>query len=377
MIIKELFQKDIYRTINGVVYADKTDNDIVAQELDEYVLTGELKKYLNRLFEVYSESLKRADSGGHMGVWISGFFGSGKSHFLKILSYLFENRHVKINGETKQAIDFFRDKISDNMAFKMIEDAVKVPTDVILFNIDSLSFQNDEQAAVLKAFFGVFNRKRGFCFLYPHIAHVESFLVKKGVYEDFKKKFEALNGSSWETDREDYVFYADEMLQAIREAPGEHSAWIIALTNEMHEMSTPDAVEIARQGPVQAAVRVSYRFRDSYFVQEIGLTADVPRVNLALHADWYERDCALKVAFPVAVANGVATFDQPYGSIVRPANGDEVPAQYWVDLSTPEQGVSLLNNCRYAFDINGQRMRMTLLRGIPDLDPQRMWGITR
>ncbi|HPX47903.1 MAG TPA: BREX system P-loop protein BrxC, partial [Treponemataceae bacterium] len=90
--------------------------------------------------------------------------------------------------------------------------------DVILFNIDSLSFQNDEQAAVLKAFFGVFNRKRGFCFLYPHIAHVESFLVKKGVYEDFKKKFEALNGSSWETDREDYVFYADEMLQAIREA---------------------------------------------------------------------------------------------------------------------------------------------------------------
>jgi len=160
------------------------------------------------------------------------------------------------------------------------------------------------------------------------------------------------------------------VLQAIREAPGEHSAWIIALTNEMHEMSTPDAVEIARQGPVQAAVRVSYRFRDSYFVQEIGLTADVPRVNLALHADWYERDCALKVAFPVAVANGVATFDQPYGSIVRPANGDEVPAQYWVDLSTPEQGVSLLNNCRYAFDINGQRMRMTLLRGIPDLDPQ-------
>jgi hypothetical protein len=217
MSIKELFQKDIYRTINGVVYADKTDNDIVAQELDEYVLTTELKKYINQLFSVYNETLKKEDSGGHMGVWISGFFGSGKSHFLKILSYLFENRQVKTEAGSRHAIDFFREKITDGMAFKVIEDAVKYPTDVILFNIDSLSFQNDEQAAVLKAFFGVFNRKRGFCFLYPHIAHVESFLVKKGVYEDFKKHFATLNGSTWENDREDYVFYSDEMLRAIRE----------------------------------------------------------------------------------------------------------------------------------------------------------------
>lgn len=216
MQIKELFQKDIYRTINGVVYADKTDNDIVAQELEEYVLTGELKQYLNRLFEVYSDSLKKADATGHMGVWISGFFGSGKSHFLKILSYLFENRQVKIDGQIKHAVDFFKEKISDIMSIKTIEESIKYPTDVILFNIDSLSLQNDEQAAVLKAFYGVFNRKRGYCFLYPHIAHVESFLVKKGVYEQFKQEFEELTESAWIVNREDYVFYSDDIIKAIR-----------------------------------------------------------------------------------------------------------------------------------------------------------------
>ena len=213
MQIKELFQNDIYRTINGIVYADRLDADVVWQELEEYVITKELMGHINRLFKTYGDSL--SGTTGNNGVWISGFFGSGKSHFLKILSYLFENRHVTRDGVTKTALDFFKDKIDDPMAFSTIETAVKEPAEVILFNIDSLSFQNEEKAATLKAFFGAFNRRRGYCFNYPHIAHVEHFLTRKGVYKEFVEAFEAISESQWYQEREDYVFYTDDIVRAI------------------------------------------------------------------------------------------------------------------------------------------------------------------
>ena len=164
------------------------------------------------------------------------------------------------------------------------------------------------------------------------------------------------------------------VLQAIREQPGEASAWIIALTDQVDELTAPEMAEIVENGPVWGVVRVCYRYRDSYFAQEISLAAGDPCVRFRFTADWYERDTCLKVAFPVAVSGGQATFEQPFGAIVRPADGTESPAQYWIDLSNREHGASLLNDCRYAFDIKDQVIRMTLLRGIPDLDPDADTG---
>ncbi|MBN1935840.1 MAG: sigma-70 family RNA polymerase sigma factor [Anaerolineae bacterium] len=160
------------------------------------------------------------------------------------------------------------------------------------------------------------------------------------------------------------------VLQVIDEIPHEGTAWIIALTDRVDDLDAPESVAIVRRGPVQAAVRVAYRHQDSYFVQEIALRARQPCVDCRLHAHWYERDRCLKVAFPVAVEGGTATFEAPLGSIVRPADGAEVPAQRWIDLSNDGYGVSLLNDCRYAFDVLGTRLRMTLLRGFPDMAPE-------
>ena len=89
MKIGELFTKPINRPINGVIKADQKDADSVWQELDEYVVTKQLTEYFRRFFDAY---LAAADNPNdpvlttRMGVWVSGFFGSGKSHFIKILS---------------------------------------------------------------------------------------------------------------------------------------------------------------------------------------------------------------------------------------------------------------------------------------------------
>ena len=82
------FLKDVNRKIDTVIKADDQAN--IFQEVDEYVITREISNKLADFFEMYN------DPGETNGVWISGFFGSGKSHLLKILSYVLENK--KYNG---------------------------------------------------------------------------------------------------------------------------------------------------------------------------------------------------------------------------------------------------------------------------------------
>ena len=86
--IKDIFQKDINRDIRGVIKIGQDSEAIKKQELEEYVVTNELKNNFTRFFDAYDKSINNPTD--EMGAWISGFFGSGKSHFLKILSYLLE-----------------------------------------------------------------------------------------------------------------------------------------------------------------------------------------------------------------------------------------------------------------------------------------------
>ena len=83
MRIENLFRKDIFRPINGVVKADQLDESSIWQELDEFVVTKELDQHLRRFFSRYCEAIdgEGTDIAGKIGVWISGFFGSGKSKF--------------------------------------------------------------------------------------------------------------------------------------------------------------------------------------------------------------------------------------------------------------------------------------------------------
>jgi hypothetical protein len=140
MLIKNLFERDIFRPINGVVKADQLDDSSVWQELDEFVITRELDQHFRKFISWFLEAVdqgKSPDPTGKMGVWISGFFGSGKSHFLKVMSYLLHNRTHTHDGQSKLAVDFFESKVKDAMLFADIKRAVVANTDVILFNIDS------------------------------------------------------------------------------------------------------------------------------------------------------------------------------------------------------------------------------------------------
>lgn len=220
MNIEQIFSKQLTRDINGVVKAEQKDNDSIYVELDEYVITQELNRHFRAFFAAYAPSVDHSGSAmsGKVGVWISGFFGSGKSHFLKILSYLLENKSVEKDGEGRQAFDFFKDKITDAKLLADIKKSVSKDTDVILFNIDSRANTEDRENAILKVFLKVFNERVGYCADFPHIAHLERELDKRGQYQSFKDKFAELTMSTWEEERDAYDFYRDELSEALAHA---------------------------------------------------------------------------------------------------------------------------------------------------------------
>ena len=188
MLIKDMFRKEIDREIQGVIIVGQGEETNVAQELEEYVVTKELQKHFADFFASYKKGI-------NIGVWISGFFGSGKSHFLKILSYLLANKEVG----NKHALDFFVEdrKIVDPMVLADMKLAANTPTDVVLFNIDSKSDSTGKQNkdAIVNVFLKVFNEMQGFCGSMPHLADLERHLTEANRFEEFKEVFEDLERS--------------------------------------------------------------------------------------------------------------------------------------------------------------------------------------
>ena len=211
MKLGKMFHKEVDRDIKGVIKIGQDDDANVYQELEEYVVTRELGRHFSTFFDAYREGINTHTD--KMGVWISGFFGSGKSHFLKILSYLLENKEVK----GKNAISYFDDKIEDATVLADMKAAGDVSADVILFNIDSKSdsVSKTNKELIVKVFNKVFNEMQGFSGSLPWLAELEAQMLKEGSYGDFKTRFQELAGNSWIDAREDFYFEEDNIVKAL------------------------------------------------------------------------------------------------------------------------------------------------------------------
>ncbi len=224
MKIRELFTKPIDRPINGVIKADQRDAESIWQELDEYVVTKQLTEYFRSFFDAFlaaADSPKDAVVTSRMGVWVSGFFGSGKSHFIKILSYLLENIEAidPATGIPKRAAAFFDEhKIKDSFLLADIQRGVRGSSDVILFNIDAKADSKSDRDVILQVFLRVFNEKLGYSGDAAHIADMERYLVGKGAFDAFKAAFQEKNGSSWNKERDAVDFLRDDVVYALEKS---------------------------------------------------------------------------------------------------------------------------------------------------------------
>jgi alpha-mannosidase len=163
------------------------------------------------------------------------------------------------------------------------------------------------------------------------------------------------------------------VLQLFDDRPFDHDAWDIDHNIEDEKQWTPGkalSVEVIEEGPVRAVVRVVRKTERSTITQDITLYALLPRVDVKLHADWHEKRVLMKVAFPVDVLSHRATYGIQYGAIERATHASreherarfEVTGHHWADLSEGNYGISLLNDCKYSYDIKDNVMRLSLLR---------------
>lgn len=217
--LRDIFKDPIDRAIEGVIKAD--DERSLRVELGEYVITREIEKHLGNFLDAY-RNYENAN-----GVWISGFFGSGKSHLLKILALLLENRQVGRDLDGTTAYEIFKEKVREHCPDNEIlaghlRNAIAIPSKSILFNIDQKAdvTSKEQPDALLSVFLKVFDEMCGFYGKQPHIAQFERDLESRGVLAKFRTAYELVAGIPWETGREQALLEGANVATAYSQATG-------------------------------------------------------------------------------------------------------------------------------------------------------------
>lgn len=259
--LNDIFTKDVARPIEGVIKAD--DESSLRNEVEEYVLTGEVEKRLDDFVGAYNDYSCATQNG----VWISGFFGSGKSHLLKMLALLLENREI----DGIPAADLFLPKCKDALLRAQLQKACSTPSRSILFNIDQKSdaINTRQTDALISVFVKVFDEMCGYYGKQGYIARFERDLDSRRLYEKFKTAYEELARKSWLKGREQAILEGCNIARAYAAVTGEAeeaASGIIDKYRRDYKLSIEDFAEqvrdyIDRQPP---------GFRLNFFADEVG-----------------------------------------------------------------------------------------------------------
>ena len=265
MTLKTIFNKPVDRPIEGVIKAD--DEASLRLEIEEYVLTNEVEKRLESFLDAYN------NYEGANGVWVSGFFGSGKSHLLKMLALLLENRQI----DGASALDLFLPKCGDNEILRGdLKRAVAIPSKSILFNIDQKAdvISKTQIDALLAVFVKVFDEMCGYYGKQGHIAQFERDLDSRGLYEQFKSAYETTADRTWKKGREQALLEAKNIAKAYAQATGGdemQASGILDKYRSQYRVSIEDfAEQINAYIERQSTQENQKEFRLNFFVDEVG-----------------------------------------------------------------------------------------------------------
>ena len=161
------------------------------------------------------------------------------------------------------------------------------------------------------------------------------------------------------------------------EAPNGMNAWTIGETKSIVDITDVVSVAITERGPVRATVEVVKKWGRSKFIQRTYIYKDYPRIDFGLEVHWFETGDGinpapfLRTTFDLALENPVFNSHVPFDVVSRPVNGQEVPAQQWVDVSDGKNGIALLNQTKFGHSFDKGQLRLSLLRATysPDLYP--------
>ncbi len=260
--LSAIFAKPIDRPIEGVIKAD--DQARLRNEVEEYILTNELAKRLEEFLGAYTHYTNAN------GVWISGFFGSGKSHLLKMLALLLENRQV----EGAAVLDLFlaKEEVQSNAMLRGdLSKAAAIPSKSILFNIDQKAdvISKEQIDALLAVFVKVFDESCGYYGKQGYIAQFERDLDSRAQYAAFQEAYRRVAGKAWEVGREQALLEGRSIAAAYADATGAPAADAQAILDKYRKEYKMSIEDFANQ--VESFLqRRPADFRLNFFVDEAG-----------------------------------------------------------------------------------------------------------
>ena len=142
------------------------------------------------------------------------------------------------------------------------------------------------------------------------------------------------------------------------------------------------APEVIENGNLKAVVRFTYKYHKSEIIQDMIVYKESRRIDFQTHVDWHEDHRLLKTAFYTDIRSTKATYDIQFGHVERPTHWNnswdwarfEVCGHKWADLSEVGYGVSLLNNCKYGYNIKDNAMKLSLLKSAKNPDTEADMG---
>lgn len=261
MDMKGLYAKDIFRSIDGVIKAD--DVSKVASEVDEYVMTSEIRSGLSRIVDAWNQ----VDAPSN-GVWIAGFFGSGKSHLLKMLSYLL-GEQAGSQPMTREDVErAFEQKVAgDETLIADLKRSLHTPTRAVLFNIDAKDDKSTRErgSAMIEVFYKVYFEARGLYSKDLGVGALERDLEDRGELARFREAYQEEAGHTWEVGRVNTVFSEALVSRALARLGHQVDQPFRSYREQMSLSAEAFAQDVAswldRQGPHQ---------RIAFFVDEVG-----------------------------------------------------------------------------------------------------------
>lgn len=228
--IKTLFANDIHRRIEEVIKVDQTDEEIIRDEINEYVVTDAIRSHFTQILEAYRETPNKPHEG--IAIWVSGFFGSGKSSFAKMLGLAVANRTVA--GES--AAERFAHRAGDKklqVLLKTINE--QIPTHVVIFDVSTDRGIRSGNQTLTEIMYGLFLQSLGYA-KDLDLSELEIGLEEKGQLARFEEEYRRLFKKDWATEKGKVAFALSEASRVLHSLDPDTypmaDSWVKAVKNK-------------------------------------------------------------------------------------------------------------------------------------------------
>jgi len=193
--IASLFASDVSRRIEEVIKVDQTSADIIASELDEYVATESIRRHFTEVFDLYLETPRKPHEG--IAIWVSGFFGSGKSSYAKVLGLAIENRDVLGKGASER---FWSRTGDDKLTVLLKGINQNIPTHTVIFDVSTDRGIRSGNQMLTEIMYRLFLESLSYA-KDIELAELEIDLESRGQLADFEAAFRKLHGKEWKSEK--------------------------------------------------------------------------------------------------------------------------------------------------------------------------------